>query len=467
MNPLFSNTVQDGQSRTRFSPAFADNQKENLRLRCYVILAFGDICALAIAFLAANYIYMRDLSSPQGLTMLAAVIPVYIIIAAYNKAYSGITLENARIGCLFAVQTFVWTAVAVLFFVYFLKAGNHFSRIVFAFGGIGSVICICVVRLILAQHLLRMLGGTPFMTIVIRDGMDYTPVPHEIVVDAGDLGFDPETQDPYLYHAFAMAVGSADRLIIACPQERYSAWSVVLKSLSVEGEILADQHQEVGILGINRHGNCQTLVVSVEPLHLRQRIFKRIFDIAFAAVALILLSWILVIVAIAIRLETPGPIFFMQDRIGRDNRIFRMYKFRSMYAASCDRNAVQLTQRSDPRVTRVGAFIRERSLDELPQLFNVLNGTMSVVGPRPHAISAKAGDLLYWHADDRYRFRHSIKPGLTGLAQIRGFRGATERVEDLSNRLSADLEYLSQWSIGRDLWIILRTFGVLRHSNAY
>lgn len=446
---------------------YISNHKEMLRLRGYVILAIGDSISLAISFLTANYIYLRDLSSPHGLTMLTAVLPIYLILAAYNKAYSGITLQSARIGCVYAAQTFIWTAAAVLFFAYFLKAGSQFSRIVFTAGGVGGIALICAVRLALAPYLLRMLGGTPFMTIVVRDRVDYTALPYEIVVTPTDIGFDPETQDPYAYHAFATSVGSADRLIIACPQSRYPVWSAVLKSLSVDGEILTDQHHEVGILGIGRHGDRQTLVVSVEPLHLRQRIFKRMFDIAFAGIALIVLSPLLIAVGIAIRLETSGPAFFRQDRIGRDNRIFRMYKFRSMHVASCDRDAAQLTRRGDSRVTRIGAFIRKHSLDELPQLLNVLNGTMSVVGPRPHAIAAKAGDLLYWHADDRYRFRHSIKPGLTGLAQVRGFRGATEKVEDLANRLSADLEYLSQWSIARDIWIIFQTFGVLRHNNAY
>ncbi|WP_294289843.1 exopolysaccharide biosynthesis polyprenyl glycosylphosphotransferase [uncultured Sphingomonas sp.] len=467
MNGVSLTSVQDDHSQTHPLSRYIAADKERLRLRGYVILAIGDSIALAIAFLLANYLYLRDLSSPHGLTMLTAVLPIYLILAAYNRAYSGITLENARVGCFYAAQTLLWTAAAVLFFAYFLKAGDQFSRIVFTLGGAGGIFLICAARIALAPYLLRMLGGSPFTTIVIRDGVDYAPGAHEVVVTAQDVGFDPDTQDPYLYHAFATSVESADRLIIACPQARYPSWSAVLKSLSVDGEILTDQHHAVGILGIGRHGNRQTLVVSAEPLHLRQRIFKRVFDIVFASVALILLSPLLLVTAIAIRLETSGPIFFRQDRIGRDNRIFKMYKFRSMHAASCDTNAAQLTRRGDARVTRVGAFIREHSIDELPQLLNVLNGTMSVVGPRPHAIAAKAGDLLYWHADDRYRFRHSIKPGLTGLAQIRGFRGATDRVEDLSNRLSADLEYLSQWSIALDIWIILQTFGVLRHNNAY
>ena len=125
------------------------------------------------------------------------------------------------------------------------------------------------------------------------------------------------------------------------------------------------------------------------------------------------------------------------------------------------------TGRHDDRVTRVGRFIRAHSLDELPQLFNVLRGEMSIVGPRPHALGSRAEDKLFWDIDTSYWHRHAVKPGLTGLAQVRGYRGATETVSDLSNRLQADLEYLSGWSLWRDIAIIFATFRVLIHRNAY
>lgn len=441
--------------------------KEMLRLRGYIALAISDAFALAFSFLAANLVYMQDWNSPHGLTMLLSVLPIYLILAAYNQAYSGITLASPRVGIVYAAQTLLWTAAAVLFLAYFLKAGSNFSRIVFSIGIVGGITMICLMRLMLGKRLLKMLGGTPFNTVVIRECVDYTPQPSEIVVTPEEIGFDPETQDPYLYHAFAETIGFADRLIIACQQSRYRLWSNVLKSTSVDGEILTDEDDSLSILGIGRHGDRQTLVVSVEPLHLRQRFLKRLLDLAFASFALIVLAVPMALIAIAIKLESRGPVFFTQERIGRDNLIFRMFKFRSMHIDMCDSAANQLTERDDRRITRMGRFIRATSLDELPQLINVLNGTMSVVGPRPHAISAKAGNMLYWDVDTRYRYRHSIKPGLTGLAQIRGFRGATDHAHDLTNRLVSDLEYMSHWSISRDLWIILRTFAVLRHANAF
>lgn len=125
------------------------------------------------------------------------------------------------------------------------------------------------------------------------------------------------------------------------------------------------------------------------------------------------------------------------------------------------------TARDDDRITTIGRFIRKTSIDELPQLFNVLKGDMSVVGPRPHAVHSMAQDKLFWEVDPRYWHRHACKPGITGLAQVRGHRGATEHEKDLRDRLAADLEYLSQWSIWLDLVILVRTFGVVMHRNAF
>jgi lipopolysaccharide/colanic/teichoic acid biosynthesis glycosyltransferase len=132
-----------------------------------------------------------------------------------------------------------------------------------------------------------------------------------------------------------------------------------------------------------------------------------------------------------------------------------------------DATGSKLTERGDPRVTRIGAFIRRTSIDEIPQLFNVLNGTMSLVGPRPHAIQAKAGGSLYWEVEQRYWHRHSVKPGITGLAQVSGHRGNTFVEDDLRRRLNADLDYVAQWSIMIDLKILIKTIFVIRHSNAF
>jgi lipopolysaccharide/colanic/teichoic acid biosynthesis glycosyltransferase len=210
-----------------------------------------------------------------------------------------------------------------------------------------------------------------------------------------------------------------------------------------------------------------TLVVSSQPLNLRDRALKRALDLAIAIPALVILAPLMLLIAAAVRIESPGPILFRQQRVGKTNRLFHLLKFRSMRVDQSDAAGVRSAGRTDDRVTRVGKFIRCTSLDELPQLFNVIAGDMSIVGPRPHALGSTAEDELFWQIDSRYFHRHIVKPGITGLAQIRGYRGATDKRDDLTSRLQSDLEYLSGWTIWRDLKIVVATFGVLAHRNAY
>jgi lipopolysaccharide/colanic/teichoic acid biosynthesis glycosyltransferase len=171
--------------------------------------------------------------------------------------------------------------------------------------------------------------------------------------------------------------------------------------------------------------------------------------------------------AAAIRIESPGPALFRQVRMGRGNRLFEILKFRTMRCEAADEAGARSASRGDDRVTRVGRLLRRTSIDELPQLINVLRGEMSIVGPRPHALGTRAENQLFWSIDEHYFDRHAIKPGITGLAQVRGFRGATEKKADVTERVRADLEYIDGWHIGRDIAIMLRTAAVLVHPNAF
>jgi Undecaprenyl-phosphate glucose phosphotransferase len=192
---------------------------------------------------------------------------------------------------------------------------------------------------------------------------------------------------------------------------------------------------------------------------------KDIFDRVFAALALMLLSPLMLVIALAVKLSSPGPVFFTQRRKGADGQVFRIFKFRSMSMHSHDEGTVKQATRNDPRVTRVGAFLRRTSLDELPQFINVLVGDMSVVGPRPHAIEH---DALYQTVVDDYIHRYRIKPGITGWAQVNGFRGETDRIEKMQGRVDHDLYYLRNWSFALDMRIVAATIlKGLRHSNAY
>jgi exopolysaccharide biosynthesis polyprenyl glycosylphosphotransferase len=185
----------------------------------------------------------------------------------------------------------------------------------------------------------------------------------------------------------------------------------------------------------------------------------------FALAALVAVAPVLLACAIAVKLSSPGPIFFRQSRKGADGRVFTIYKFRTMRLHEQKPGVLEQATRDDPRITTVGGFLRRTSLDELPQFFNVLRGDMSVVGPRPHALEH---DDLYQNVVSGYIHRYRIKPGITGWAQINGFRGETDRIEKMEGRVAHDLYYLRNWSFGLDVKIIFATvFKGLHHPNAY
>jgi exopolysaccharide biosynthesis polyprenyl glycosylphosphotransferase len=196
---------------------------------------------------------------------------------------------------------------------------------------------------------------------------------------------------------------------------------------------------------------------------------KRAFDVVGASLGVLAISPLMIACAIAIKLDSKGPVLFRQRRYGFNNELIEVYKFRSMYVEQTDATAARLVTKDDPRVTRVGRFIRKTSLDELPQLFNVVfAGDLSLVGPRPHAVHAKAENRIYDEAVDGYFARHRVKPGITGWAQINGWRGETDSQEKIQRRVEHDLFYIENWSILFDVYILARTpFALLNWERAY
>jgi Undecaprenyl-phosphate glucose phosphotransferase len=194
---------------------------------------------------------------------------------------------------------------------------------------------------------------------------------------------------------------------------------------------------------------------------------KWMVDKTLALAGLMLFSPLFVIVAIAIKRESPGPVFFRQSRLGFNNKVIEVYKFRSMYNDQRDERAERLVSKGDPRITPLGRILRRLSIDELPQLFNVLLGNMSLVGPRPHALQAKAAGHLYHDVVAEYALRHKMKPGITGWAQISGWRGETDTAEKITRRVQHDLYYMNNWSFVLDLYILAMTMLVPFHRNAY
>ncbi len=215
-------------------------------------------------------------------------------------------------------------------------------------------------------------------------------------------------------------------------------------------------------------GPLPALLVWPQPLTMTEQRIKRAADLALAATALALLSPLLLLAAVAVKLDSPGPIFFRQERFGFNNRRFEMLKFRTMRVADCDPSGARRTVRNDPRVTRIGRFLRRSSIDELPQLWNVLIGDMSIVGPRAHPIEMKIGDRYYHEVVEGYFARHRVRPGITGWAQVHGLRGEVDTLEKARARVAFDLHYVENWSLLLDLRILVLT--VLRGlgcRNAY
>jgi Undecaprenyl-phosphate glucose phosphotransferase len=215
-------------------------------------------------------------------------------------------------------------------------------------------------------------------------------------------------------------------------------------------------------------GNVPFIDISDKPIADWDYVTKWWFDKTVASVALLALAPLMALIAIAIKFDSKGPVLFKQKRQGFNNELIDVYKFRSMYVDHADAEADKLVTKHDPRVTRVGRFLRKTSLDELPQFFNVIKGDLSLVGPRPHALKAKAEEKLYADVVDGYFARHRVKPGVTGWAQINGWRGETDTEEKIQRRVEHDLYYIENWSVLFDLYILLMTpFALLKGENAY
>jgi Undecaprenyl-phosphate glucose phosphotransferase len=260
----------------------------------------------------------------------------------------------------------------------------------------------------------------------------------------------------------------ADDIIVLTDNKNMSAMFCLTSSLA---ELPAGIHivpvdalKSLATAEIIEFGNLKTIQVYRPPLATFDLFIKRTFDLIFAIIGLIVLSPLFLIVSIAIKLESPGPVFFRQTRHGFNNEEIRVFKFRSMTAMENGDQFTQATE-NDPRVTRVGRIIRNTNLDELPQLINVLRGEMSLVGPRPHPTAL---NTLFNNMIGRFSRRHNVKPGITGWAQVNGYRGATDTFEKMQQRIEYDLYYVDNWSFLFDVKIIMMTlFSKRAYTNAY
>lgn len=388
-----------------------------------------------------------------------------------------------------------WTVVFLLAFtlIFFLKMEGVFSRVVFGMwyltglaGLVALRFCIARIGVVLARRgLFRrraiLVGGGPeadAFLAALRGASGHDLEILGLVDDRTDERSPPKVGGvPKLGGVASLPAivrqYPVDLAILTLPvtaEQRIIKMIGTLNALPIDIRLAAHSQK---LRFRPRHyvyfGSLPAFSIADRPVAGWASFQKALLDRVLGALILIALSPLMALVAIAVKLESPGPVLFRQMRFGFNNEPIEIFKFRSMYADQSDRDASRLATRGDPRITRVGRFIRRTSLDELPQLINVvIFGNLSLVGPRPHAFKAKAGDRLYEEVIDGYFARHRVKPGMTGWAQIHGWRGETDTPEKLQKRVEHDLHYIENWSLPLDLSILLMTpFALLRTENAY
>ncbi|UZW56570.1 exopolysaccharide biosynthesis polyprenyl glycosylphosphotransferase [Sphingobium sp. JS3065] len=437
-----------------------------IRVTVYAAQMMTDVFILLFSFLTSSLARVGHLSSGRNIDWITVLVPAFIVVAFYGRLYTLDAMQSYRLSARRACGALAW-AVAITLLAFFSKDTDPDSRFIFSSGCLLSLALLMLVRIPIALFVNRAIPEMFLKKLLILDNVSARAVSGYDVVDTHELGLKLDIHDPVALHTFSSIVRDYDRILVDCRVEDREHWSLYLQAIGCIGYLLIPELRPV----ISDHArlafDAASIRVSTGPMDLRSRAIKRSFDILIAVAILILVTPLLILVAIAIKCDSPGPVLFKQIRMGRGNRLFHVFKFRSMRHELADASGATSASRDDHRITRVGRFIRASSIDELPQIFNVLRGDMSLVGPRPHALGSRAGDDLFWHIDVRYWLRHSAKPGITGLAQIRGYRGATDTRHDLIERLRYDLEYVRNWSIVNDLRILLATFGVVMHKNAY
>jgi lipopolysaccharide/colanic/teichoic acid biosynthesis glycosyltransferase len=444
---------------------FALPNKQRRRLGLYAAMAGADAAALILGFVLSSWLLFGAPVGWQATRLTGLVLPLFVIFALSQRAYGVDALTEPSRGATRAVFALSLALGIVLMLLHQLGVLHQF------YGWI--VVCAAaftVPLIVLGRKAMRRIGAgaladQPVSDLIIADDVPVRSAAHQFVVNAAGLGIAPDVSNPHMLDRVGKLLKNVDRVTVACAPERRDVWTLVLKGAGVSGEVrTSEAATPFGAEPIDIFAERYAVFSPPSPSELAM---KRCMDLALVVPALVFVAPLLAVLAIAIKIDSPGPVLFVQDRIGRGNRLFKMYKLRTMHVESTDADGSVSARRDDCRVTRLGRTLRATSMDELPQLINILLGSMSLVGPRPHALGSTASEKLFWDIDRRYWLRHACAPGLTGLAQVRGFRGATLHSRDLENRLAADLEYMRSWSLWLDVKILLMTFGVIVHRNAF
>lgn len=375
---------------------------------------------------------------------------------------------------------------------FFLKVSSDFSRVWFASWFVAGFVLLFALRLIISSMIRRWArNGTMERRAVIVGGGQAAETmirsierqPDNDIRICGLFDDRDDRRSPPVVAGYPKLgnvseliefarIARIDMLIVCLPITAESRVLSMLKKLwvlPVDIRLSAHSNQlRFRPRSYSFIGSVPMLDIFDKPINDWDSVAKRAFDIVFSLLGIVVFSPVMLVTAIAIKLDSKGPVIFRQKRHGFNNEEIDVYKFRSMYTDKSDPTAKNAVTKNDPRVTRVGRFIRKTSIDELPQFFNSLFGSLSLVGPRPHAVSAQSHNKLYVEVVDGYFARHRVKPGVTGWAQINGWRGEIDTDEKIKMRTEYDLYYIENWSLWFDLKILLLTpVRLLNTENAY
>jgi len=446
------------------------------------VVKLTDVVLVVLAAILAREIYLETVLEANGAfgpyVTVGCIIGVILHqVARLQGLYDPTVLLSWRRHLWKLYSSILLSFLIVIAFGYLLKVSATYSR-----GWMLLWIALCFVlltgsRLVAARALIRLAatGAMARRAVVVVPGaaaegfleeLRNTPDLVLSQVLFVDLNKPDETTNTVRSLINAGQRGEFDEVIVAISDNLSKARAQLLEPLRVLSADVWVYMAELSmpVHNVARLGEATALQVRrrAQPMREWNFVVKGIFDYV-GAVILLLLAWpVMLMAAIAIKLDSRGPVFFVQKRNGYNQRVINVIKFRTMDTR--DQDVVVQARRGDPRITRVGRILRATSIDELPQLFNVLKGEMSLVGPRPHAVSHNE---LYERVLEHYRNRHMVKPGITGLAQVNGFRGPTEELDKMRKRIEYDLEYIENWSIWLDIKILARTVVVaLTQENA-
>ena len=425
--------------------------------------------------------------TPKYAVLMFLVSAIQLIVYDQHGIYRKHTNTTRKAWSLIQAWTIVFAVLAVLGFI--TESSEAYSRHLlgefYVFGLAAQLLLLLFYRFARPRlHLAA--GSTPSNALIVGSGPLVKHVYEKISTNPwlglNVLGCVPEANNDVRGQdsASVPAVGTLDELIELIDRHDIATVYFVtpldnVAALGKHYHTLLDHHvaihwiPDIFALPLINHSfkeiaGVPVLTLSETPLVGRRLIVKAIEDYVLGVAILVVCLPLFFFITISIKLDSPGPIFFRQERLGWNGKPFRIWKFRSMVVNAPAEGKIQQASRNDARVTRVGRWLRRTSIDELPQLFNVLSGEMSLVGPRPHAVEH---DEEYSRKISTYFARHNIKPGMSGLAQVRGFRGETDHIEKMIQRVESDIEYINDWSLWLDLTILLRTTTALIGKNAY